>query len=264
VFYRIELMHSCNLINVWREIEFRDLMQHIVFVSIFTRRWCLHCHGQCYLKSFAKECMTRSRKMQMYDYSWDAAYIVLEDAITNRLRTYAWPTPGPSKSVIIAEMVLTLSWAMLFEVVCKRTHYPTPGPSQSMIIGETVPTLSWTMLIEFVGKRMHYPLQDHENPRVQLRRCLHDHGRRYLKSSAKVRITHPRTIEIYDHGWEGAYIVMDDTIWNRVQKYAWPTPAPPKSMIITETVLTLSWTMLFEIVCKSTQGPLQDHQNLWL
>ena len=30
---------------------------------------------------------------------------------------------------------------------------------------------------------------------------------------------------------------MDDTIWNRLQKYAWPTPGSSESMIIAETVL---------------------------
>ena len=48
------------------------------------------------------------------------------------------------------------------------------------------------------------------------------------------------------------------------QKYAWPTPEPWKSMAIAETVLTLSWMLLFEIVCKSMHDPVQDHQNLWL
>jgi hypothetical protein len=77
-------------------------------------------------------------------------------------------------------------------------------------------------------------------------------------------MTHSRTIEIYDYSRDCAYIVMDGTIWNRLQKYAWPTPRPSKSMIIVKTVLTLSLTMLSEIVRKSTQGPLQDDQNLWL
>ena len=33
-------------------------------------------------------------------------------------------------------------------------------------------------------------------------------------------------------------------------------------MIIAETVLTLSWTMLSEIVFKGMRGALQYHQNL--
>jgi hypothetical protein len=33
-------------------------------------------------------------------------------------------------------------------------------------------------------------------------------------------------------------------------------------MIIAETVLALSWTMLFEIIFKRTRDPLQDHQNV--
>ena len=39
--------------------------------------------------------------------------------------------------------------------------------------------------------------------------------------------------------WDGPYIVMDDAMGNRVNMYAWPTPAPSKSMIVDDTVLTL-------------------------
>ena len=35
-------------------------------------------------------------------------------------------------------------------------------------------------------------------------------------------------------------------------------------MIIAEMVLTLSWTMLFEIVCENMNNPLKDHSNLEL
>ena len=108
------------------------------------------------------------------------------------------------------------------------------------------------------------PLQDHRNIWLCRRRCLHDQIRRYFKLFAKVRMSHSRTIKIYDCSWGGAWILMDDTIWNRLQQYAWPTPGPSESMTIAETVLSLSWTMLFEIVCKCTHYPPQDHQNLWL
>jgi hypothetical protein len=69
----------------------------------------------------------------------------MDDAILNRLQKYAWFAPGRSKSMIIAETVLTLTWTMLFEIVCKR-------------------------------------------------------------------MTHFRTIDIYDYSWDGAYIVMDAAI----------------------------------------------------
>ena len=59
--------------------------------------------------------------------------------------------------------------------------------------------------------------------------CSHCHGRCYLKSFAKVRMS---------------------------------TPERSKSMILSEMALTLSWTILFEIVCKSTHDPLQAHRNL--
>jgi hypothetical protein len=90
---------------------------------------------------------------------------------------------------------------------------------------EDMLTLSWTMLFEIACKSTH---------------------------------VHSRTIKIYDYSWDGACIIMDDTIRNRLQKYAWPTPGPSGSMIIAQTMLTLSWTMLFEIVCRSTRGPVQD------
>jgi hypothetical protein len=123
IFYRIGPMHSCNLINMWWSTKCCNFMRHVVFVSIFMRLWCLHCYGRCYLKSYAWVCMTHSRTIKIYDYNWDSASIVMEDAIWHRLQTYAWPTPGPSKPLIIAETVLTLLWAMLFEIVCKHTHY---------------------------------------------------------------------------------------------------------------------------------------------
>ena len=67
---------------------------------------------------------------------------------------------------------------------------------------------------------------------------------------------------MYDFGRDGAYIVMGDFIVNPLQSYEWPTLAASKSMGVAETVLTLSWTMLFKIVCKCTHYPFQDHQNL--
>jgi hypothetical protein len=77
-------------------------------------------------------------------------------------------------------------------------------------------------------------------------------------------MTHFRTIDIYDYSWDGAYIVMDAAIWNRLQAYALPTPAQSNSMITAEKVLTFSWTMLFEIACKRTHYPPQNDANLWL
>jgi hypothetical protein len=187
----------------------------------------------------------------------------MDDVSWNRLQTYALPIPGPSKCEIIAEVVLTLSWVVLFETVAKvcMTHsriiqiynyswdgadivtddaiwnclqkytWPTPAPSKCMLTAETVLTLSWTMLFKIVCKSMQGPFQDHLNLWLWLKQCL---------------------------------IVMDDAIWNRLQKYACPTPGPSKSVIIAEMVLALSWVMLFEIGCKCLHNELQDHQNLWL
>ena len=75
-------------------------------------------------------------------------------------------------------------------------------------------------------------------------------------------MTHARTMKIYAYNCDGAYIVMGDAIWNRLQKYAWPTPRRSKSIIVAETVLTLSWTMLFGIVCEHTPSLLQHHRNV--
>ena len=120
--------------------------------------------------------MIHFRIIKTYDYSWDGAYIAMDDAIWNRLQTYARRIPVPSKSRIIAETVLALSCTMLFEIVCKCTHNP---------------------------------LQE------RLRGCLHCHGRCNIKSFAEVRMTHPGPTKIYDCSRDGAYIVMDDAFWNR-------------------------------------------------
>ena len=123
----------------------------------------LTCQGRCSLKLFVKVHVTYSRTIKIYDYSRDGAWIVIGDAIWNRLQKYAWPIPGPSTYMNIAETVLTLSWTMLFEIVCKVRITHSRTTSKSMIIAETVLTLSWTMLFEIVCKCTHYQLQDHQN-----------------------------------------------------------------------------------------------------
>jgi len=158
----------------------------------------LTCQGRCSLKLFVKVHVTYSRTIKIYDYSRDGAWIVIGDAIWNRLQKYAWPTPGPSTYMNIAETVLTLSWTMLFEIVCK------------------------------------------------------------------IRMDHCRTNQTYDYSWDGAYIVLGDAIWNRTRTHVSTTPGPSKSGITAEAVLTLSWMMLFEIVCKRSHDPLHDQQKLWL
>ena len=85
-----------------------------------------------------------------------------------------------------------------------------------------------------------------------------------LNSLENVCMTHSRTIKIYDYSGDGAYIVMGDAIWNRLQLYASPIPGQSESMVIAGMVPTLSWTMLFEIVCKRTQCVLKDNENVWL
>ena len=36
----------------------------------------------------------------------------------------------------------------------------------------------------------------------------------------KVYMAHSRTIKFYDYGYDGAHNVMDDAVWNRLQKHA--------------------------------------------
>jgi len=48
----------------------------------------------------------------------------MDGPVRNRLRKYAWPIPGPSKSLIIAETVPTFSWTILLEIVCGSMHGP--------------------------------------------------------------------------------------------------------------------------------------------
>ena len=84
----------------------------------------LWCHGRCYSKSVAKVRMIQPGTIKIYDfyYTWDCACMVIDDAIWNRLKTYAAPTPDPSKAMIVAETMPTLSLTMLFKIVCNCKH----------------------------------------------------------------------------------------------------------------------------------------------
>ena len=71
--------------------------------------------------------------------------------------------PGTSTFMIImAEKVLTLTRTTLLQIVSNH-EVSAPGPSKFVIIAETVLTWSWTMLFETVCKCKHNPLQDHRN-----------------------------------------------------------------------------------------------------
>ena len=258
----------------------------------------LHSNGGCYWKSFAKVSMTHAGTIKIYNYSWDGAYIVMNDAIFNRLQKYEGPIPGLSNSMIIAEAVLKLSWTMPFEIVCKSMHDPLQDHTNRRLqlrwcshchgryclesFAKAAITHSRTMEIwdcsrdgvhivctmllkvEIVCDTWHEPLQDPWHSWLELGWSLLCHGRGYLKSFAIVGMIHCRTIEIYDYAGGGVYMIRYDAILNCLQKYAWATPEPSKSMIVAEAVLEFSWTILSEIVCSSTHDPLQGHQNLWL
>ena len=153
--------------------------------------------------------LSHSRIIRTCDYSWDGAYIVMDDALWNRLQTYACCTPITPKSRTVAETILTLSCIMLFAIVCKRTRNPFQDHNkfEIMIMTEMLLTLSWAMQCQIFPKSTHDPPWHHQNLWLWLRQCL---------------------------------IVMDDAIWNRLQTYALPTPEPSQSMIIADTVLKLS------------------------
>jgi hypothetical protein len=150
----------------------------------------------------------------------------------NRLRKYAWPSPGPLKFLITATPENGGYWPPGSQMPAQPPHNPRTTPRTTPLGGRGGES---GILCQFFFRTpgvLAAPL-DEAAPLEKLgpKRRLHCHGRCYLKC---------------------------------VQKYAWPTPEPWKSMAIAETVLTLSWMLLFEIVCKSMHDPVQDHQNLWL
>ena len=53
IIYRIQLMPSWSLRCDGTSFVC-NFIWHIEIVSIFTRQWCLNCHGRCYLKPFGK------------------------------------------------------------------------------------------------------------------------------------------------------------------------------------------------------------------
>ena len=135
---------------------------------------------------------------------------------------------------------------------------------ESMITAETVLAWSWTMLYEIVWESTHDSLQDHWNLWLLLRWTMVDAGTLAPKCPHN-----PRSTPAQPH-WEvscriGNFGVLHQpffrTPWRTGSTAGrggttWRTGA--------EEVLTLSWTMLFETVCKSTHDRLQNHQNLWL
>ena len=168
---------------------------------------------------------------RIHDYSWDGACMVVDDALWNRLRKYARLSPGPLESVITA----ALDDGRCGDPGTEMPAQPTLNPRTTPLGGE----LQNREFRSFAPTLFQDPLEYWQHRWT---------GQHHLKN----------------RGRRGAYIVMDAAIWNRLQKYVWPTPEPSKSMTMAEAMLELSWTTLFEIVCKSTHDPFQDHRNLWL
>ena len=158
-------------------------------------RRCLHCHGWCYSKSSANVRILNSTTMTIYDYSWDSAYVVMDDGWY--LKLFAKVRTSHYSTIRIYDY----SWHCLYVIMDDAVR----NRSRTSIRGR---------------------LQDRRNLWLWFRWCAQCHGWCYLKSIATARMTHSRTIE---------------------------------SMIMAETVFTLSWTILFEIACESAHDPLQEH-----
>ena len=97
------------------------------------------------MQSFANVHVIHSRTIRIYDCDWDAAYIVMGDAMLNLLQKYmyAWPALAPSKYYLwlwLRQRLIAMDdaiWSRLQTYVL-----PTPEPSQSMIIADTVLKMS--------------------------------------------------------------------------------------------------------------------------
>ena len=172
------------------------------------------------LQKYAR--INHSRTINIHDYSWDGACIVLGDAIWHRTRTHASTTPHQSLGLQLRRCLHCHGW-------CYSKSF-----ANVYVIHSTTSKIydySWGGAYIVMGDAIRN------------------------RTVAKVRMTHPRTIGIYDYSSDDAYIVMDDAMRNCLQKYAWPTPGLANSMIIAETKLALSRTMLCQIVCKRTHDP---------
>ena len=140
------------------------------------------------LKIICEHRILNSRTMEIYDYTWDGAYVVMDDGCY--LKLFAKVRMAHSGSIKIYAYSWDSAYIVMDDAIWNRLQKyagPTPRPSKFLIMAETVPN------------------------------C---HGRCYLKSFAKVRVPHSRTFKICDHSWDGAHIVMDDAIWNRLQMFA--------------------------------------------
>ena len=62
-----------------------------------------------------------------------------------------FPTPGPLKSLILAETVLTFYGGHYLNSFAS-VNFPIPGPLESSILAETVLTFVWRELFEFICK----------------------------------------------------------------------------------------------------------------
>ena len=155
------------------------------------------------------------------------------DAMLNLLQKYAWPALAPSKSMIVAETVPHCHG----RCDLKSLANIRVAHSRTITIYDYSWYSSWIVIDDATWNRLNvyaWPTPGtSKHPWLQHRRCLHWHRWCYLKSSAKVCMAHSSII------WDGPYIAMDDAMGNRLKTYAWPTPAPSKSMIVDDAVRTL-------------------------
>ena len=184
----------------------KKYMAHSRTIDIYDHRWVC---TTSWITLAEIACKSRHDPLQdhrLHDYSWDGAYVVVDNVIWNRSRKYAWPSPGPLESLITAMLEDGRYGAPGTEISAQPPLNPrtTPlgGELQNREFGNFAPTLFQDTLAYWQHRWK---------------------GRHHLKNRRR----------------RGAYIVMDDPIWNRLQKYAWPTPEPSKSMTMAETMLTL-------------------------
>ena len=162
-----------------------EMVLTLSWMKLFGNRLSMYAWAIPILFETVRECMHKPRRpIKVWDYSWGDAYIVIDNAILNRLQPYTWSTPRQAKYMIIAEAVPIFAWTMLLAIVCKNTH-----------------DAPW-----HIENYYYYSCEG---------ACIAMDGA--IWNRLQLRSTHSRTLKIYDHGWEGAYIVMDDAIRNRLQ-----------------------------------------------
>ena len=93
--------------------------------------------------------LSYSRTIEISDFSWDGPYICMETIIWIHL--HKWTSLLPDHYNLWFQLMRSLhfhgkSYLTSFATV----NFPTPGPVKSLILAETVLNLSWGELFEFI------------------------------------------------------------------------------------------------------------------